>query len=76
VSPTGGLVDTVTEDTGFIMESVTAEGLVDAVGRTMAAWMDTKRWKRLQGLGMTRDFGWENAARQYHGIYERIRSTS
>ena len=76
VSPTGGLVDTVTEDTGFIMESVTAEGLVDAVGRAMAAWMDTKRWKRLQGLGMTRDFGWENAARQYHALYDRIRSTS
>jgi starch synthase len=76
VSRTGGLVDTVSEDTGFLMDEVSVDGLVDAVGRAMAAWMDPKRWKRLQGLGMMRDFGWEAAARQYHAIYERIRPTS
>jgi starch synthase len=74
---TGGLRDTVTDDeTGFLLQEATVDGLVEGVGRAIAAYCDAPRWKRLQVNGMTRDFGWGQSARAYSLIYERIRSTS
>jgi len=80
---TGGLVDTVVDDgrdpaadTGFLMRELGADALVAAVERAVAARSDGAHWARLQKHGMTKDFGWERAARAYAGIYARIRSTS
>jgi starch synthase len=83
VNATGGLVDTVLDDshgpngaTGFLMREATVEALVAAVARALRAWRDPPHWKKLQLNGMTRDFGWEPAARAYRAIYEGIRATS
>ncbi|HET7546149.1 MAG TPA: glycogen synthase GlgA [Usitatibacter sp.] len=84
VNATGGLVDTVVDDsygptaaTGFLIAEPTAPALVAGVARALAAYEDyDHHWKRLQINGMTRDFGWEPAARAYRAIYESLRSTS
>jgi starch synthase len=77
VNPTGGLVDTVTDgETGFMIEGPTVDALVEGVGRAIAAYCEPGAWKRLQVNGMTRDFGWSEAARAYSLIYDRVRSIS
>ena len=74
---TGGLVDTIVDGTtGFLMRSLDARALVDAVRRAVSAYRDAKAWTAMQRNGMARDFGWGPAARAYAGIYGRIRSTS
>ncbi|HXS50974.1 MAG TPA: glycogen synthase GlgA [Usitatibacter sp.] len=80
---TGGLVDTVVDDshgpngaTGFLLREPTVDQLVKGVERALAAYRDPPHWKKLQLNGMTRDFGWEPAARAYRAIYEGLRSTS
>jgi starch synthase len=80
---TGGLVDTIVDDdgvvpdaTGFLIPEPTVDALLAGVARALAAYREPQRWKKLQVRGMTRDFGWEPAARAYRAIYERVRSTS
>ena len=81
---TGGLVDTIVDDatgdtldgTGFLIPEVSPDALLEGVVRALAARSNASHWKRLQTNGMTRDFGWEPAARTYRRIYERIRPTS
>ncbi len=81
---TGGLADTIEDDgaghhagaTGFLLEELSAEGLLSGMRRAVDAFRDRARWKRLQVNGMAKDFGWESAARAYSRIYARIRSTS
>jgi len=80
---TGGLVDTIVDDshgpkgaTGFLLRAASVEQLVAGVERALHAHRDPAHWKKLQLNGMTRDFGWEPAARAYRAIYEGLRSTS
>jgi len=82
VRRTGGLADTVTdctpealargEATGFVFEDESADALVAAVGRALAAFADRDLWRRLQENGMRRDFSWAAAARRYAEVYERV----
>ena len=76
VTATGGLADTVDENTGFVMEEATTSALLSAVGRAVDAYREPKRWRRLQTNGMARDFGWGPAARAYEDIYRQINATS
>jgi len=76
-------VDTIVDDrrdpnvaTGFLLEELSTKGLVAAVKRAVAAFNDPAHWRRLQANGMARDFGWENAAREYAAIYQRIRASA
>ena len=77
VNKTGGLVDTVTEappaeQTGFMMEEATSMALTAAAKRALGTCKDPKRWREIQLHGMSRDFGWNPAARKYREIYQRI----
>ena len=77
---TGGLVDTVIDETrapgerptGFLMPEATPQALLEAAQRAVAAYRDPRRWRALQLNGMARDFGWAPAAKQYLEIYRRI----
>ncbi len=76
VNPTGGLADTVSAETGFLMHELSTAGLVEAVERALAAYRQPRAWRDLQNHGMARDFGWDRAAADYEHIYESIRPTS
>ncbi|MBI4196168.1 MAG: glycogen synthase GlgA [Betaproteobacteria bacterium] len=82
VRATGGLADTVVDctpdtrrrqtATGFVFNELTADALLEAIGRALAAWNDKRLWRALQRNGMRRDFGWQTAARKYSLLYRSM----
>jgi starch synthase len=62
-----------TQATGFLRPEATVSALVDAAQRAVAAWREPRAWRTLQMNGMSRDFGWANAARQYRDIYTSLK---
>ena len=82
VRDTGGLADTVSdasdaalasgEATGFVFGAATDAAFRDAVARALALYADRAAWRRLQHRAMTRDFGWETAARRYLALYNEL----
>ncbi len=78
---TGGLVDTIidatmgigdTQATGFLMPAATVTALIDTAQRAVTAWREPRAWRTLQLNGMSRDFGWTAAAKEYRAIYDRV----
>jgi starch synthase len=79
VRATGGLVDTVQDysrdsetGTGFHFETYSALDLMNAVHRGLALYSDPARWMQMVHRGMTQDWSWEESARKYLNLYERI----
>jgi len=82
VCQTGGLADSVTDcssatltagtATGFVFAPPSAETLLEAVVRGIAAYRDPAIWAHLQRNAMARDFGWEASAAQYVEVYRRV----
>jgi len=78
VSPTGGLVDSVTDatadpanGTGFIMKSADGAGFQEALQRAARAFRKPGEWRRIQLNGMARSFSWEESAQRYVDVYEQ-----
>ncbi|MBV8888447.1 MAG: glycogen synthase GlgA [Alphaproteobacteria bacterium] len=79
----GGLADTVIDATaatlaegtatGFAFEEESPQGLLRAVERALALYRDRNAWRRVMRRGMTRDFSWDTAARQYLELYRGLR---
>lgn len=79
VRSTGGLADTVIDCNGKTLAAGTANGfvfvapqpeaLLAAADRAIEAWRDPVVWRRLQAVGMSADFSWSKAARQYAELY-------
>lgn len=72
VRATGGLEDTVDESTGFKFHDYSAEALLDAVQRALAAWKDRRTWLACMRRGMSRDFSWEASAAVYQRLYRGL----
>jgi len=68
---TGGLADSVSEDTGFLFDEPTPQALLETIRRALETWRDPEAWRKLQRNGMARDFGWGGAARAYLEAYRR-----
>jgi starch synthase len=82
VSATGGLVDSVTDASveniareqasGIVFDDMSAQGLLDAVDRAIAAYRDAALWPKLQRAGMARDFSWTASAQRYLALYRSL----
>ena len=77
----GGLADSVEDvrveaegvsGTGFVMPEPTVPALQHALERALDLFARPEEWRRVQALGMGRDFGWAGSAREYEGVYRRI----
>ncbi len=75
---TGGLVDTVVDcdsqletGTGFLFEEATADSLLAATERAIAARM-LPQWAALVRRSMRLDRGWERPARRYDQLYRSL----
>jgi starch synthase len=75
----GGLDDTVAEwepargtGTGFKFTPWTAPAFRAAIDRALAVRADAAGWRRLQLNGMTQDFSWAPAAREYARLYAEV----
>jgi starch synthase len=73
---TGGLVDSVVDcdakletGTGFLFDDATADALLGATERALAARL-SPRWPVLVRRVMRTDRGWERAARRYEQVYK------
>jgi starch synthase len=77
---TGGLIDTIVDcdakletGTGFLFDEPTADALLAAVERALAA-RTLPQWASLVRRVMRLDRGWERPARRYEQIYRGLRA--
>ncbi len=70
VSRTGGLADTVDEETGFLIPNNTSEAIFLAVHNAVRTYRrERPRLESMRDLGMRRDFSWSRSARKYEELY-------
>jgi len=78
VRRTGGLADTVRDadehprtGNGFVFNEASADGVRIGLRRALAAYRDSRRWRRIQLCAMQEDHSWDHVAPAYEAIYER-----
>ncbi len=76
VRATGGLDDTIEQDTGFKFQEYSGFALLEAVRAALAAFGDPGVWKQMMRNGMARDYSWDASAVEYSALYERLRAES
>jgi starch synthase len=72
VRATGGLNDTIDEDTGFKFREYTPQALLAAIRAALERYRDKKSWRAMMRAGMEKDFSWSASARQYSALYARL----
>ncbi len=72
VRATGGLDDTIDEDTGFKFHDYTGAALLEAVRAALDAYQDREQWTRMMLAGMRKDFSWNASAVEYSALYRRL----
>ena len=72
VRATGGLDDTIDEETGFKFQEYSGRALLDAVRSALAAFQDRERWRGMMQRAMRRDHSWDAAAAEYVALYRRM----
>jgi len=74
VRATGGLDDTINEETGFKFQEYSGWALMNAVRQALGCWRDPVRWTAMVRQGMARDFSWDASAAEYSALYRRLLS--
>ena len=72
VRATGGLDDTIDEETGFKFQEYSGWALMSAVRQAIGCWQDRDRWLEMIRRGMSRDFSWDASAAEYFALYKRL----
>ena len=73
VRAVGGLADTVRDgENGFSFHDYSAAAFLEALERALAAYRNKPKWRALQAVGMKEDHSWDQSAREYVRIYERV----
>jgi starch synthase len=72
VRATGGLDDTIEEDTGFKFRDYSGDALLEALGSALKAYRDRDHWLAMMRRGMRKDFSWSAAAVEYLELYQRL----
>ncbi len=82
VRKTGGLADTVVDvlpetfsdktATGFVFNQATSGSLMEAIKRALIVYSQPETWKQLQINGMQKDYSWNNSAKEYMELYEKL----
>ena len=68
VRATGGLDDTVDEDTGFKFAEFTPEALQEAIEQALEAFAQQRSWSARMRRGMAKDFSWDTSAAAYQRL--------
>lgn len=72
VRATGGLADTVHEDTnGFTFTEKTPKDFLKAVRKAHATYGVPEAWKSLQDTAMRGDYSWARSAKEYVRLYDK-----
>ncbi|MBT3197828.1 MAG: glycosyltransferase, partial [Gammaproteobacteria bacterium] len=75
VRKTGGLADTVDEQSGFLFEEVSVESLRGAMNQVLDAFQDQAAWRERQQYAMGRALDWSRSAKQYKAVYQQLLPT-
>ena len=77
----GGLADTVEDAnatnladdkaSGVVFREASTGALLHAVNRALTLYQDKPLWKRIQHVGMSKDFSWRHSADQYLALYNQ-----
>ena len=80
VRATGGLDDTIenwdgvsARGTGFKFTDYTGEDMLDTIRKALEVFKDKTAWQQLMRNGMSRDFSWMTAGKEYVRVYEKAR---
>lgn len=83
VRETGGLKDTVVaynshtgEGTGFSFANYNAHELMDTMERALETYENRPAWEQLIRNAMSKNFSWQESARQYQTVYEELSKKS
>ena len=72
VRATGGLDDTIEEDTGFKFAEYSPEALLAAVREAVTAFSNPEAWRGMMVRGMRKDFSWSRSAGAYSSLYQQL----
>jgi starch synthase len=72
VRATGGLDDTIQEDTGFKFSHYTVDGLEWSLRQALKAYRDRDSWVDRMRRGMAKDYSWNASAREYSALYQQL----
>jgi len=75
VRATGGLDDTIDDETGFKFRDYSGEALLSAIQSALEGYKDRESWEAMMKRGMRKDFSWSAAAREYLALYQRLLGT-
>jgi len=80
VRATGGLDETVESwdpksgrGTGFKFYDYSGEALLLTIRTALKVFRDQSSWQQLMRNGMSKDLSWNNSAKEYVRVYERVR---
>jgi len=45
---------------------------MEAIKRALIVYSQPETWKQLQTSGMQKDYSWNNSAKEYMGLYEKL----
>jgi starch synthase len=74
VRATGGLNDTIDEETGFRFVDPAADAFLDAARAALKAYSDPKGWQKRMRRGMAKDYSWRASAALYSKLYKGLMS--
>jgi starch synthase len=72
VRATGGLDDTIDEDTGFKFHDYSGGALLESVRLALKAFQNRDDWTLRMRRGMAKDFSWSASAGEYVELYKRL----
>ena len=72
VRATGGLADTVDEDTGFKFVEYAPEALLEAIERALQTFAQRESWIVRMQRGMAKDFSWDSSAAEYQRLFRSL----
>ncbi len=72
VHVTGGLGDTVTDETGFRFKSATPRSLRTSIVKALTVYSDREHWRLMQQKAMRVDFSWLKSAGEYYQLYKTL----
>jgi len=76
VRATGGLDDTIDEETGFKFVPYSGQALLDSVRTAVRAFADRDSWEVRMRRGMQKDFSWKASAGAYSALFRRLLGAS
>ncbi len=72
VRATGGLDDSISEETGFKFREYSGKALLDTVRRALQSYADSIEWQRRMRRGMAQDYSWDASAVRYSLLYQSL----